>query len=126
VGRIGAPDALPALPALKDALTDVKAPTDVRKAAAEALAQLGKDAAPAAAALGQALTTAGTDLRLRREAAAALDAIGADGRAALPALIGALKDEDKYVRCHTMHAIGHYGKDLGPEAKAAVTGLLRC
>jgi HEAT repeat protein len=125
VGRIGAPDALPALPGLKEVLADTRAPAEVRKAAAEALGQLGKDAAPAASALGQALTAPGTDLSVRRESAAALDAIGPEGRAALPALIQALKDEDKFVRCHSMRAIGRYGKDLGPEAKAAVTGLLR-
>jgi HEAT repeat protein len=126
VGRIGAPDALPALPALKEVVTDAKAPFEVRKATAEALGQLGRDAAPAASALGQALTAAGTDYRLRREAAAALDAIGPDGRDALPDLIKALKDEDKYVRCHSLRAIGRYGKELGPETKTAVTALLRC
>jgi HEAT repeat protein len=125
IGRIGAPDALPALPALQAVLGDAKAPAEVRKASAEALAQLGKDAAPAAAALGQALTTPGTDLTIRREAAVALDAIGPDGKAALPALIQAFKDEDKFVRSHAMHAISRYGKDLGPEGKAAITGLLR-
>jgi HEAT repeat protein len=123
VGRIGAPDALPAL---KEVVGDAKAPFEVRKAAAEALGQLGRDAAPAASALGQALTAAGTDYRVRREATAVLDAIGPDGRDALPDLIKALKDEDKYVRCHSLRAIGRYGKELGPETKTAVTALLHC
>jgi HEAT repeat protein len=126
VGRIGAPEALAALPALKEVLADAKAPVEVRKAAAEALGQVGKDAAPAAEILGQVLTTAGTDRDVRREAAAALDAIGPDGKAALPDLIKALKDEDKFVRCHSMHAIGRYGKELGPSTKDAVEALLRC
>ncbi len=126
VGRIGAPQALAALPALKEVLADAKAPVEVRKAAAEALGQLGKDAAPAAETLGQVLATAGTDRDVRREAAAALDAIGPDGKAALPDLVKALKDEDKFVRCHSMHAIGRYGKELGLQTKAAVEALLRC
>jgi HEAT repeat protein len=126
VGRIGAPEALPALPALKEVLGDPKAPVEVRKAAAEALGQFGKDAAPAAAVLGKALTTPGTDLSVRREAAMALDTIGPDGRAALSDLIQALKDEDKFVRCRSIHALGRYGKELGPDTKNAVTALLRC
>lgn len=126
LGRVGAPDALAAVPALKDVLGDAKAPADVRKAAAEALGELGKDAADAAPALGAALTAKGSDLPLRRAAAAALDGLGADAKPALPALTLALKDEDRFVRCQAMHAIGRIGKELAPGNKEVVIGLLRC
>lgn len=124
LGLIGAPDVLSALPAMQDVITDPKAPLDVRKAVAEALYLIGRDAAPAAGALGTALTDKASDVSLRRAAAAALDAIGPDGRDGLPALEKALKDDDRYVRSHSMHAVGRYGKDLGPRTKDAVTALL--
>jgi HEAT repeat protein len=126
LGRVGAPDALAAVPALKDVLADAKAPADVRKAAAEALGELGKAAADAAPALGAALTAKTSDTPLRRAAAAALDGLGPDAKPALPALTLALKDEDRFVRCQAMHAIGRIGKELAPGNKEVVIGLLRC
>jgi HEAT repeat protein len=126
VGRIGVPDSLAALPALQDVLVDARAPAELRTAAAETLGLFGKDAAPAAGALGNTLTSARADTPLRRAAAIALDALGPEGRDALPALQKALRDEDRYVRCHALHALGGYGKELGPDTRDIVTGILRC
>jgi HEAT repeat protein len=126
LGRVGAPDALAAVPVLKEVLADPKAPSDVRKAAAEALGELGKDAADSAPALGAALTAKTSDTLLRRAAAAALDGLGPDAKPALAALTLALKDDDRFVRCQAMHAIGRIGKELAPGNKEVVIGLLRC
>jgi HEAT repeat protein len=125
LGRIGAPDALDALGAMKDVLADTKAPTDVRKAICEALGMLGKDAADGVAILAQTLTATTSEVTLRRGAAGALDAMGPDGRGAIPSLKKALSDDDKFVRCQAMHALGQFGKELGPHARDVVTGLLK-
>jgi HEAT repeat protein len=126
VGRIGAPDAFPALPTLKDVLADPKTPADVRKAAAETLGLFGKDAAEYAGALGDALASPRSDVALRRAAAAALGAIGPEGKGALPPLKKALRDDDPFVRCHAMHALGGYGTELGANTRDVVAGLLGC
>ncbi len=126
IGRIGAPDGLPALATLQQVLADQRAPAALRRAAAETLGLFGKDASSAASMLGTVLTTPATDVTVRRAAAAALDLIGPDGRAALPDLQKALRDEDRYVRCHSMHALGGYGKDLGEDTRAVVAEVLRC
>jgi HEAT repeat protein len=125
IGRIGAPEALQALGAMKEVLADSKAPTDVRRAVCETLGLLGKDAAGAAPVLGQSLTAPGTDVSVRRAAAVALDEFGTDGRLAIASLKKALKDDDKFVRCHAMHALGQYGKDLGPHTRDVITALLQ-
>jgi HEAT repeat protein len=124
VGRVGIPDALDSMPALKDVLADTTAPSDVRKAVCESLALLGKEAASAAPVLGQTLTASTSDVALRRAAALAIDALGPDGRIAIPSLKKALKDDDKFVRCHAMHSLGQFGKELGAHSRDVVTGLL--
>jgi HEAT repeat protein len=125
IGRIGAPEALNALSALKDVLGDAKAHADLRKAVCETLGMLGKEAAGAAPALGAALTALTSEVEVRRAAVVALDAMGSEGRIALPSLKKALKDDDKYVRCHAMHTLGQYGKELGPHARDVITALLQ-
>jgi HEAT repeat protein len=125
IGRIGAPEAVAALSAMKEVLADGKTPAEVRKAVCETLALLGKDAASAAPVLGQTLTAPTSDAALRRAAAVALGELGSEGRIAIPSLKKALKDEDRFVRCHAMHALGQYGKGLGPHARDVITGLLQ-
>jgi HEAT repeat protein len=125
IGRIGVPDGLPALSTLQEVLSNARGPKELRKAAAETLGLFGKDSAGAAAALGRVVTSGESDVMLRRAAVVALDAIGPQGRAALPALQKALRDEDRYVRCHAMHALGGYGRELGDDTRAVVGGLLR-
>jgi HEAT repeat protein len=126
LGRIGAPDAVPAVPTLKEVLADTKAPGDLRKAAAEALGELGRDASDAVPVLAAALTAADADTSLRRECADALDRMGPEARPALAALLKALKDDDKFVRSRCLHTIGQMGKVLGTDSKAAVTAVLVC
>jgi HEAT repeat protein len=68
--------------------------SDVRRAAAKGLAEMGPDAKPAAAALIAALKN-DKDLFVRRFAAQALGDIGADSKTAVPALASVLKEDDK-------------------------------
>ncbi len=105
LGRIGPPEALPAVPALKEVLGDAKNDAEIRKACAEALGELGKDAADAVPTLAAALTAKDADVTLRRACAEALDQMGADARPALSALRTALKDDDQFVRslCSARH-----------------------
>jgi HEAT repeat protein len=128
IGRIGAPKAVPAVPSLQAVLTDAKAPADLRKAAAESLALLGKDASAAVGALAEVLIAPASEVPLRRAAAAALDSMGAEASPALPALVKSLDDrtQDRFVRCQVMHALGQCGKVLGDQQKAVVTAILRC
>jgi HEAT repeat protein len=124
LGRIGAPDALTAVGALKEALADSKGPQEVRKAAADAIGLLGKDAASeTATTLGAALDSK-EPLELRRAAATALDRFGADAKPAISGLKKSLKDEDRFVRCLTMHTVGQLGKALGDDMHEVVLGLL--
>jgi HEAT repeat protein len=125
IGRIGAPDGLTALPALKEVFANSKTPAEVRKAVAETLGRLGKEAAEAAAVLGAALTEPNSDVEVRRAAAVALDQMAPETKAALPGLKKALRDPDKFVRCQAMHALGRMGKELGADSKDVVTGLLQ-
>lgn len=124
LGRIGAPEALAAVPTLKEVLADSRAPVDVRRAAAESLGKLARDAEDAIPALGQMLTTSGTPVEVRRAAATALVDLRDDAKPALPALKKAMKDEDKFVRCFVMRALGQVGKELGEEEKKEVVELL--
>lgn len=126
LGRIGSPDALPAVPALKEILGDARNHPEVRKACADALSDLGKDAADAAPTLGAVLTARDADLTLRRACADALDQIGADSRPALSSLRAALKDDDQHVRSRSLHAISRMGKELGDERKPAIISVLTC
>src|SRR5436309_7695832 len=64
--------------------------TDARRAAAQALAEMGAEAKPAVAALTAALKD--SDLFVRRFSAQALGQIGADAKDAVPALSAILKD----------------------------------
>ncbi len=115
---------LPAVPALKETLGNAKNSTDLRKACAQALGEMGKDAADAAPTLATVLTAKDTDVVLRRSAVEALDTMGAEARAALPALRTALKDNDQFVRSFTLHAIGRMGGELGDDRKEAVLAIL--
>ncbi len=126
LGRIGPPDALPAVPALKEVLANVKNDAELRKACAQALGEMGKDAANVAPTLGVVLTARDADVPLRRACAEALDQMEADARPALPALRAALKDDDQFVRSLSLHAISRMGKELGDEHKAALLGVLAC
>ena len=121
LGRIGDAEGVPAL---TDALAETTAPAEVRCAVAEALGMLGKEAAPAASALAAALSEPSAGTELRRAVAGALDQLGAEAGPALPALAKALRDEDKFVRCLAMHAIGQMS-DLKGEGRAIITALLQ-
>ncbi|HKI37754.1 MAG TPA: HEAT repeat domain-containing protein [Gemmataceae bacterium] len=68
--------------------------SDVRRAAAKGLAEMGPDAKPAAPALITALKN-DKDLFVRRFAAQALGEVEADPKTAVPALSAVLKEEDK-------------------------------
>lgn len=122
LGRIGGPDAVSAL---TEIAADKAAPAELRKAAAEALGNLGKDGAPAANTLATVLLERDAGAELRRAAAHALDQLGLDAKPALAALKKALKDDDKFVRCFVMHALGQLGKEPGGENQEIVTGLLQ-
>jgi HEAT repeat protein len=126
LGRIGSPDALPAVPALKDILGDAKNHPEIRKACADALSELGKDAADAAPTLGAVLTARDAEVTLRRACADALDQMGADARPALPSLRMALKDDDQHIRSRSLHAISRMGKELGDDRKTALVAILAC
>jgi HEAT repeat protein len=76
-------------------VADLKDPdSDVRRAAAKGLAEMGPDAKSAAPALLAALKN-DKDLFVRRFAAQALGDVGADAKTAVPALAAALKEDGK-------------------------------
>jgi HEAT repeat protein len=101
---------------------DAKAPTEVRAAVAESLEQLKKT--NTALDLGTELSkTPANDLEIRRAAVKALDSFEGNCKPALENLRAALKDEDKFVRCLAMHALGTIGKDLGNERTNVVKDL---
>jgi HEAT repeat protein len=121
LGRIASAEAVPAL---KDILADAKADSELRRACAEALGQLGPKAADAVPALAAVVTAKDSEVGLRRAAAEALDRMGAEARPALPALRMALKDEDQFVRSLSLHTISQMGHDLGDERKSTILGIL--
>jgi HEAT repeat protein len=127
LGRIGPPDARSAVPVLRDVLADTRAHPELRKAAAETLGQFGPDAVDAVPALAAALSAKDSPLALRRAAAGALDQLGPDAQAALDALVAAVsgsrKDDDKYVRSLSLHAIARI-RDFGPKHEMVITALL--
>ena len=126
LGRIGSPDALPAVPILKEVLADGKNSTDLRKSCADALGEMGKDAADAVPALAAALTDKDSDVALRRSCVEALDAMAGEARPGLTALRTALKDNDQFVRSFALHAISRMGGELGDDRKTAVLGIMAC
>src|SRR5260370_15369957 len=83
--------------------------SDNRRAAAQALAEMGAEAKPAVGALTAALKD--TDLFVRRFAALALGEIGADAKDAVPGLSALLKDtkEKKEVQEAAALALGKIG-----------------
>jgi HEAT repeat protein len=83
--------------------------SDNRRAAAQALAEMGAEAKPAVAALTTALKDA--DLFVRRFSALALGEIGADAKDAVPGLSALLKDskEKKEVQEAAALALGKIG-----------------
>ncbi len=109
LGEIGAP----AVPALIQALPNKN--RWVRRAAAEALGEIGDP--QAVPALVQALRDEDEDVR--REAAWALGKIGAS---AVPALVQALQDEDRWVRRAAAEALGKIGD---PQAVPALIQTLQ-
>jgi HEAT repeat protein len=121
LGNIGSAESVPVL---KDILGDAKNHTDLRRACAQALGDLGSKAADAVPALAGALTAKESETILRRTCAEALDQMGSEARPALPALRTALKDEDQFVRSLSLHAISQMGRDLGDERKPAIDGIL--
>jgi HEAT repeat protein len=124
LGQIG-PDALKAVDVFKHVLVDTQAPLEVRAAVAEGLGMLGPDAAAASKELVKVVGDPMTPLRLRRAAATALDRFGEAARPVLTDLLKAIKDDDKFVRCLVMHAVGQMGPVLGEQSTEAVNALLR-
>ncbi len=129
LGRIGAPEALAALPTMKEILGDTNAPAEVRRAVAESLGKFGKDSAETVPLLGKVLASKDTPVEVRRTAATALDQLVVEGKLTQKdmkdALKEALNDKDKFVRCLAMHALGQVGKDLGTDSKVVAEALLR-
>jgi HEAT repeat protein len=82
--------------------------SDVRRAAAKELGELGTDASPAVPALTKAL--ADKDRYVRRFAAEALGAIGADGaKSAVPQLSLLVNDSSKEVQLAAIEALSKMG-----------------
>jgi HEAT repeat protein len=125
IGVIGAPDAAEAVPVLRAVLGDAKAPSELRKTVAETLGRLGKEGSASVPELAGVLASADAGVELRRAAAGALDQMGPDAKGALKALQKATRDEDRFIRCLALHALGGMGEGLGEQRKEVVTGLLR-
>jgi HEAT repeat protein len=133
-----------------DAIKKLKSDdSDVRRAAARELADLGPEAKSAVAALTAALKD--KDLFVRRFAAQALGEIGPDAKSAVPVLKGLLRDSHKEAQEAAVVALGKMGSagvtelalvvrdpgrdaalrrkaaealgTLGPDAKSAVAAL---
>ena len=92
----------PAIPALMERTKDDN--VEVRRYLAEAFGSLGPIAAPAVPALIEILDN-DEDKQARFESALALAQIGPAANDAVPVLANALKDEDRYVRDNTIHAL---------------------
>jgi HEAT repeat protein len=84
--------------------------SDVRRAAAKDLAEMGPEARPALADLIRALKD--SDLFVRRYAAEAIGSIGPEARSAIPDLKKALADTRKEVQLAVVVALGK----IGPES----------
>src|SRR5207249_2064441 len=93
--------------------------SDVRRAAAKELSELGSEAKQAVPALTKALRD--RDLFVRRFAAEALGKIGPDASDAIPKLALAMNDERKEVALAAVEALGK----IGPSAIAALTSAVK-
>jgi HEAT repeat protein len=124
LGKIGAPEASVALPALQKVLEDDKALLDIRTAIIEEMGNFGKDASPAVPFLGKLLTDDASPIEIRNAAVTALEKLGPDAKAALPALKKVARDKDKFIRSMALRSFARIGKDLGPDVKE-VAALLR-
>ncbi|MFO0846708.1 MAG: HEAT repeat domain-containing protein [Gemmataceae bacterium] len=95
------------------------ADSDVRRAAAKGLAELGAEAKPAVPDLVKA--TADRDLFVRRFAAEALGNVGPDAKAAVAPLARLLGDEKPEVQLAAVEAL----PKLGPASVAALTAAVK-
>jgi HEAT repeat protein len=112
LGTIGQP----ALPALIELLKDPD--SDIRVAAADALARSGSDARSARSALDKAMKD--TEPLVREHAASALAAVvDRDDQSLLPTLINGLQDQNAEVRRQVAVALGRFG----PAGKSALPAL---
>ncbi len=107
-----------AVPHLVELLKDPKLLWYVRRAAADALGQIGPEAKAAVPHLVELLKDSDTDVR--RAAAGALGQIGPAAKDAVPHLVDLLKDPVEDVRRAAAYALGQ----IGAEAKAAVPHLV--
>ena len=108
----------PAIPALMERTKDDN--VEVRRYLAEAFGSLGPIAAPAVPALIEILDN-DEDKQARFESALALAQIGPAANDAVPVLANALRDEDRYVRDNTIHALKRIDT---PEAESALFDYL--
>ena len=108
----------PAIPALMERTKDDN--VEVRRYLPEAFGSLGAIAAPAVPALIEMLEN-DHDKQVRFEAALALAQIGPAANDAVPVLANALRDEDRYVRDNTIHALKRIDT---PEAESALFDYL--
>jgi HEAT repeat protein len=92
--------------------------SDVRRAAAKELSEMGADAKPAVADLSKALRD--SDLFVRRYSAEALGSIGPDARSAIPDLRKALADPKKEVQLAVVVALGKIGPESVPALITAI------
>ena len=93
--------------------------SDLRRAAAKELSELGAEAKSAVPDLTRTLRD--KDLFVRRYSAEALGNIGLDAKAAIPALTTAMNDEKKEVAEAAVDALGK----IGPDSIAALTSALK-
>jgi HEAT repeat protein len=98
LGLIGNPEALPALAKiLEDAMTVHEIKVKGEGGKEKTLRQI-------------------KDLQMSRAAMTALNHFGFERKSVLPTLVKATAiDQDQFVRCQAMHAIGQLGRELGPE-----------
>ena len=93
--------------------------SELRRAAAKELGELGAEAKLAVPELTRALRD--KDLFVRRFSAEALGNIGVDAKSAIPALAGAMNDPKKEVAEAAVDALGK----IGPDSISALTAALK-
>jgi HEAT repeat protein len=122
LGRIGPPEAVQAgaIAALKEVILAPDTPNDLRTAAIRSTGFFGKDAAELAPAVATHLVLKKTPTDLRRLAAEVLDQLGPEARAAAKELRQAMKDDDKFVRALSIHAIAGLAGQMTPEERGQV------
>ena len=98
LGKIGAPEASVALPALQKVLEDDATPLEIRTAIVEETGSFGKDASPVVPLLAKLLGDDGSPVELRNAAVTTLEKLGPNARAALPVLKKVAHDKDKFIR----------------------------